>query len=57
MGLNDVFDHVRKQILVMAQLPTMNKAYSMIFVEDQVITVVQLLFLVFGIWLRVDQFL
>lgn len=44
MGLNDVFDNVRKQILVMEQVPSLNKAYSMIFVEDQVITAVQLLF-------------
>ncbi|KAJ0089079.1 hypothetical protein Patl1_33171 [Pistacia atlantica] len=36
MGLNDSFDHVRNQILVMDPLPTINKAYSMILrVEKQ----------------------
>ncbi|KAJ0024487.1 hypothetical protein Pint_09321 [Pistacia integerrima] len=36
MGLNDSFDHVRNQIMVMDPLPTINKAYSMILrVEKQ----------------------
>ncbi|XP_031287087.1 uncharacterized protein LOC116145785 [Pistacia vera] len=30
MGLNDSFDHIKNQILVMDPLPTVNKAYSMI---------------------------
>ncbi|KAL2466545.1 Uncharacterized protein Adt_42396 [Abeliophyllum distichum] len=30
MGLNDFFDHIRNQILVMDPLPNVNKAYSMI---------------------------
>ncbi|KAJ0101643.1 hypothetical protein Patl1_06341 [Pistacia atlantica] len=30
MGLNDSFDHVRNQILVMDPLPIINKAHSMI---------------------------
>ncbi|KAK9167857.1 hypothetical protein Scep_003048 [Stephania cephalantha] len=30
MGLNDIYDHVRNQILVMDPFPTVNKAYSMI---------------------------
>ncbi|KAK9165874.1 hypothetical protein Scep_001065 [Stephania cephalantha] len=36
MGLNDIYDHVRNQILVMDPLPNINKAYSMILrVEKQ----------------------
>ncbi|KAJ0096195.1 hypothetical protein Patl1_16565 [Pistacia atlantica] len=36
MGLNDSFDHVQNQILVMDPLHTINKAYSMILrVEKQ----------------------
>lgn len=30
MGLNDAFDHIRYQILVMDLLPTVSEAYSMI---------------------------
>ncbi|KAL0325089.1 UNVERIFIED_CONTAM: Retrovirus-related Pol polyprotein from transposon RE1 [Sesamum radiatum] len=36
MGLNDIYDHVRNQILVTDPLPNVNKAYSMILrVEKQ----------------------
>ncbi|KAL0410620.1 UNVERIFIED_CONTAM: hypothetical protein Slati_3651700 [Sesamum latifolium] len=36
MGLNDIYDHVRNQILVTEPLPNVNKAYSMILrVEKQ----------------------
>ncbi|KAK6161898.1 hypothetical protein DH2020_001739 [Rehmannia glutinosa] len=30
MGLNDTFDHIRSQILIMDPLPTINKAYSLV---------------------------
>ncbi|KAL0348034.1 UNVERIFIED_CONTAM: hypothetical protein Sangu_1031200 [Sesamum angustifolium] len=30
MGLNDTYDHIRSQILVMEPLPSVNKAYSMV---------------------------
>ena len=30
MGLNEVFDHSKDQILLMDPLPSVNKAYSMI---------------------------
>lgn len=36
MGLNDTFDHIRNQILVMDPLPSINKAYSIVLrVEKQ----------------------
>ncbi|XP_073112179.1 uncharacterized protein [Elaeis guineensis] len=36
MGLNDSYDHVRNQILLLDPLPTVNKAYSMVLrVEKQ----------------------
>lgn len=36
MGLNDIYDHVRDQILVMDSLPSIIKAYSIILrVERQ----------------------
>lgn len=36
MGLNDAFDHVRNQMLVMDTPPSVNKAYSMILrIEKQ----------------------
>lgn len=36
MGLHDRFDPIRNQILLMEPLPTVNKAYSMVFrVEKQ----------------------
>lgn len=36
MGLNDGYDHVRNQILLMDPLPSVNKAYSMVLrVEKQ----------------------
>lgn len=30
MGLNDCYDHVRNQILILEPLPSVNKAYSMV---------------------------
>lgn len=30
MGLNDSYDHVKNQILIMDPSPTVNKAYSMV---------------------------
>ncbi|KAK4388793.1 hypothetical protein Sango_2216300 [Sesamum angolense] len=35
MGLNDVYDHVRTQILVMDPLPSVNKAYRMILLVEK----------------------
>ncbi|KAK9135468.1 hypothetical protein Syun_014798 [Stephania yunnanensis] len=36
MGLNDMYDHIRNQILVMDPLPSINKTYSMVLrVEKQ----------------------
>lgn len=36
MGLNDSYDHVKNQILIMDPLPSVNKAYSMVLqVEKQ----------------------
>ncbi|KAJ0016708.1 hypothetical protein Pint_10816 [Pistacia integerrima] len=36
VGLNDSFDHIRNQILLMDPLPIINKAYSMVLrVEKQ----------------------
>lgn len=36
MGLNDTFDHIRNQVLLMDPLPSVNKAYSMVLrVEKQ----------------------
>lgn len=36
MGLNDSYDHVKKQVLVMDPLPSINKVYSMVLrVEKQ----------------------
>ena len=36
MGLNDSFDHIRNQIMLMDPLPSVNKAYSMVLrVEKQ----------------------
>ena len=36
MGLNDTYNHVRNQILIMDPLPSVNRAYSMVLsVEKQ----------------------
>lgn len=36
LGLNDSFDHVRNQILIMEPLPSLNRAYSIVLsVEKQ----------------------
>ena len=36
MGINDSFDHIQNQIMLMDPLPSVNKAYSMVLrVEKQ----------------------
>ncbi|KAL0299012.1 UNVERIFIED_CONTAM: hypothetical protein Sradi_6561000, partial [Sesamum radiatum] len=43
MGLNNSFDHVRNQILMMEHLPNVTKAYSMVLRVDKQRQVTQFL--------------